>query len=196
MTTTNLNKQAPRQSGAEMTRANIVSVARRLFSEASYRAVSVRAIAKEAQIDPALVIRYFGSKEGLFIEALAITDFCDSALDGPLEGMGYRIVHGMMSGDMSSKFSAYVSLMQASESELIRSRLREVIRTGFVARLSQRLSGNDTELRAHLISAQIGGLINSLAVIQHEALLSASVGTLVEYYGSAIQLLIDGSRAA
>lgn len=182
---------APRLGGADATKAAIVEAARRLFSIAGYRSTSVRAIAKEARIDPALIIRYFGSKEDLFLEALAIGDFSEIALAGPLEGMGSRIVLEMISGDIQNKLSAYVSLMQASDSEAIRCRLRDVVRTGFVTRLAQRLTGKDTELRAYLISAQIGGLINSLAVIQHEALLAAPIESIARHYGAAIQLLID-----
>ncbi|WP_182910097.1 TetR/AcrR family transcriptional regulator [Burkholderia pseudomallei] len=184
-----------RLSGADATKAAIVDAARRLFSIAGYRSTSVRAIAKEARIDPALIIRYFGSKEDLFLEALAISDFCEIALAGPLEGMGSRIVLEMISGDIQNKLGAYVSLMQASDSEAIRFRLRDIVRTGFVTRLAQRLTGKDAELRAHLISAQIGGLINSMAVIQHEVLLTTPVEIVARYYGAAIQLLIDGGSS-
>ncbi|NRE31734.1 TetR/AcrR family transcriptional regulator [Burkholderia pseudomallei] len=196
MTKNPATQPAARLSGADATKAAIVEAARRLFSIAGYRSTSVRAIAKEARIDPALVIRYFGSKEDLFLEALAIGDFSEIALAGPLEGMGSRVVLEMISGDIQSKLSAYVSLMQASDIEAIRSRLRDVVRTGFVTRLAQRLTGKDTELRAYLIAAQIGGLINSLAVIQHEVLLGAPVETIARHYGAAIQLLIDDDSSS
>lgn len=195
MTKNLATQSAARLGGSDATKGAIVKAARRLFSIAGYRSTSVRAIAKEARIDPALVIRYFGSKEDLFLEALAIDDFSEVALAGPLEGMGNRIVLEMISGDIQGKLNAYVSLMQASDSEAIRSRLQEVVRTGFVTRLAQRLTGEDGELRAYLISAQIGGLINSLAVIQHEVLLAAPVETIARHYGAAIQLLIDGDSS-
>ena len=144
-------------SGADTTKALILDVARKLFSSTGYRATSLRAIAKEVGVDPALLIRYFGSKEELFLEALAISDFCEKALTGSLDGMGYRIVLELISGDIKNKMSSYVSLVQASDSETIRTRLQDVVRTRFVEKLAQRLPGQDAELRAHLISAQTGG---------------------------------------
>jgi hypothetical protein len=107
--------------------------------------------------------------------------------------MGHRIVLEMISGDIKHKMSAYVSLVHASDSDTIRTRLQEVVRTRFIETLAQRLSGQDAELRAHLISAQMGGLINSLAVIQHEMLLVTPNDIIARHYGAAIQLLIDGT---
>ncbi len=47
----------------------IARVAGRLFAERGFTATSVRAIAAGAGVDPALVIRHFGSKEALFAVA-------------------------------------------------------------------------------------------------------------------------------
>src|SRR4051812_7837944 len=57
----------PRKS--DRTRSAILDAARRQFAERGYDATTVRDIAAEADIDPALVIRYFGSKDDLFVLA-------------------------------------------------------------------------------------------------------------------------------
>ena len=51
---------------SERTRAKIEAAARALFEERGYDQTTVREIAADAQIDPAMIIRYFGSKEELF----------------------------------------------------------------------------------------------------------------------------------
>ena len=51
---------------SERTRAAIEAAARRLFAELGFDRTTVREIAAAAEIDPALVIRYFGSKDDLF----------------------------------------------------------------------------------------------------------------------------------
>ena len=56
------------QSKSSRTRASILAAARKLFSRYGYEGASVRDIAADAGVDPALVIRYFGSKDGLFAE--------------------------------------------------------------------------------------------------------------------------------
>src|SRR4051794_28229234 len=55
----------PRQRSSD-TKARILAAAQRLFAAEGYERTTVRAIAAAAAADPALVVRYFGSKEGLF----------------------------------------------------------------------------------------------------------------------------------
>jgi AcrR family transcriptional regulator len=58
---------APRRS--DSTRANILAAARERFASDGYERATIRAIASDAGIDPAMVIRYFGNKEKLFAAA-------------------------------------------------------------------------------------------------------------------------------
>ncbi|MFF3564392.1 TetR family transcriptional regulator [Streptomyces sp. NPDC002574] len=57
----------PRRSDA--TRAAILAAARDRFAADGYERATIRAIAKDASIDPSMVMRYFGNKEGLFAAA-------------------------------------------------------------------------------------------------------------------------------
>ncbi|MEU7582233.1 TetR family transcriptional regulator [Streptomyces sp. NPDC041068] len=67
----------PRRSDA--TRAGILAAARERFAADGYERATIRAIAKDARIDPSMVMRYYGSKEGLFAAAttvdLRLSDF-------------------------------------------------------------------------------------------------------------------------
>lgn len=60
-----------RRPGASTTRAALIEAARRRFAESGYDATTIRAIASDAGVDPALAIHYFGTKRELFREALA-----------------------------------------------------------------------------------------------------------------------------
>src|ERR1044071_3794931 len=55
----------------QRTRAAILKAAQELFAELGYERTTVRDVAARASIDPAMVMRYFGSKEGLFARASA-----------------------------------------------------------------------------------------------------------------------------
>lgn len=57
-----------REPGQHSARDAILDAARTLFAERGYRAVTVRDIAAAASCSPALVIKHFGSKEGLFAQ--------------------------------------------------------------------------------------------------------------------------------
>ncbi|MGF1647630.1 MAG: TetR/AcrR family transcriptional regulator [Kineosporiaceae bacterium] len=60
----------PRRRDAFATREAILAVAVAAFAERGYRAVTVRDVAGAAGVDPALVVRYFGSKAALFAEGV------------------------------------------------------------------------------------------------------------------------------
>ncbi|MFP3988677.1 TetR family transcriptional regulator [Streptomyces sp. E11-3] len=61
---------APRRSDA--TRAAILDAARERFAADGYERATIRAIARDAEIDPSMVMRYYGNKEGLFAAASEI----------------------------------------------------------------------------------------------------------------------------
>ncbi|MET9430365.1 MULTISPECIES: TetR family transcriptional regulator [unclassified Streptomyces] len=69
---------APRRSDA--TRAAILDAARERFATDGYERATIRAIARDAGIDPSMVMRYYGNKEGLFAAA------CDVDLRIPQVG--------------------------------------------------------------------------------------------------------------
>lgn len=58
---------------ASQTRADILSAARRRFGSEGYERTTLRAVAADVRVDPALVIRYFGSKQDLFAAAVDFT---------------------------------------------------------------------------------------------------------------------------
>ncbi|WP_063774786.1 TetR family transcriptional regulator [Kitasatospora azatica] len=67
-----MNKSRGRPPGNPPTKARITAVARELFLRDGYRGTTLRAVAAAAQVDPALISYHFGSKQGLFGEALQV----------------------------------------------------------------------------------------------------------------------------
>ncbi|MER5404486.1 TetR family transcriptional regulator [Streptomyces sp. NPDC002769] len=61
---------SPRRS--DTTRTAILTAARERFAADGYERATIRAIAKDARIDPSMVMRYYGSKEGLFAAVLDV----------------------------------------------------------------------------------------------------------------------------
>jgi len=58
---------------SEATRRAILDAARAIFASRGYEQATIRAIASEAGIDASMVMRYFGSKAGLFAAAASVT---------------------------------------------------------------------------------------------------------------------------
>lgn len=57
---------------AEATKERLVLAARKMFSEQGFDGTTVREIAAHAEVNPALINRYFGGKDQLFAEAVSI----------------------------------------------------------------------------------------------------------------------------
>ncbi|KUN29035.1 TetR family transcriptional regulator [Streptomyces antibioticus] len=62
----------PRPRRSDATRDAILVAARERFATDGYERATIRAIAKDANIDPSMVMRYYGNKEGLFAAAVAV----------------------------------------------------------------------------------------------------------------------------
>ena len=91
--------RAGRRAGASGTRDAIAAAARELFASVGYRRATIRAVASRAGVDPALVMHFYGSKEGLFRAATALPfdpasmveellSVDRAALGGAMEGAG------------------------------------------------------------------------------------------------------------
>jgi AcrR family transcriptional regulator len=61
-----------RRPGDEDTRERILTSARRLFAQQGYERASMRVIARGAEVDPSLIVHYFGSKQALLEECLQL----------------------------------------------------------------------------------------------------------------------------
>ena len=69
---------------SEATRRAILDAARGIFASHGYAQTTIRAVAAEAGIDASMVMRYFGSKAGLFAAAASV----ESSASGPRLGPG------------------------------------------------------------------------------------------------------------
>ncbi|MGA5565553.1 TetR family transcriptional regulator [Streptomyces platensis] len=80
----------PRRSDA--TRAAILAAARDRFAADGYERATIRAIARDAAIDPSMVMRYYGNKAGLFAAASEIEVHAPDLTHYPREEAGARLV--------------------------------------------------------------------------------------------------------
>src|SRR3954470_8858688 len=79
------------------TKAAILAAARTRFAAEGYSSASVRAIARDVGVDAALVVRYFGSKPGLFAAATDVDLRIPDLTDAPADEHGRRLVEHFLS---------------------------------------------------------------------------------------------------
>jgi AcrR family transcriptional regulator len=175
--------------GRVSTRATIGDAATLLFAERGYAGTSVRDIASAAGVDPALVIRYFGSKEQLFLETMRLDLEHNPLAEGPIETLGVRFLESLLDSNEVTR-GAFLALLRASDGGERGSALREAHESAFVAPLLARLEGPDAELRARLAASLVGGLLYTLWVVGDDVLASADRAELVRTYGALLQRLI------
>lgn len=80
----------PRRSAA--TRAAILAAARDRFAADGYERATIRSIARDADIDPSMVMRYYGNKAGLFAAASEIEVHAPDLTHVPRDEAGARLV--------------------------------------------------------------------------------------------------------
>ncbi|WP_231569477.1 TetR family transcriptional regulator [Prescottella defluvii] len=181
-------------TGTTNNRAAVHAAAAELFAEQGYAATGVRDIARQAGVDPALVIRYFGSKEKLFVRTMTMSDAFVDLVEGPLDGLGRALVDFVVRRTRPQQTresnAIYAALVRASDRPAVREHLQEAIEQMLIAPLVPRLDGDDAELRAHLLAAQLSGLMTALYVVESPWLLAAPIDAIVERYGDALQALI------
>jgi AcrR family transcriptional regulator len=179
-----------RAARAAKTAESILRCATRRFWRDGYAATTVRAVAQDAGVDPALVIRYFGSKEELFLRALPVEEFWRDVLSGPVDSLGTRLVDHLLDQASSRMLSLHATLIRASDRPAVRRRLFEIVDGYFIDGLKDRLPGPNPELRAHVIAAQVGGLLQSLSI--SDALLADyEHAAVVSVFGRAIQAVVE-----
>ncbi|HEX2543158.1 MAG TPA: TetR family transcriptional regulator [Caldimonas sp.] len=148
---------APRRSDA--TKAAILAAAREQFAAVGYQGATIRAIAAAAGIDPAMVMRYFGNKEGLFAQAAEFDLRLPDLADVPKREIGAALVrHFLQRWEGDETLMALLRAAVTNESAA--ARLQSIFATQ-MAPLVGRLSGEPraaAAARAGLIATQILGL--------------------------------------
>ncbi|MGX7680989.1 TetR/AcrR family transcriptional regulator [Jatrophihabitans sp. DSM 45814] len=190
-TSTQTGANINHESAGESTRDAIARVAKEMFADNGFAGTSLRSVARRVGVDPALVIRYFGSKEELFLDTLMPYETFESAIRGPIDEMGIRLVKFVADpAARVRRLGTHAALITAANADDVRDRLRRGTMENVVEPVLRRLKGKNRVLRAHLVAAQLAGLLDVLGVIRDETLLDADVDQLAEIYGKSLQALI------
>jgi len=171
----------------------ILQAASQLFKDNGYQDVTLRHIADNAGVKASIIIRHFGSKESLFLRTLHHGSSKEDLIKGPIDGLGERIVAGLLkSSSQQDPTSQKMSvLLKAITNEQLKFEMLNMSHDHLIKPLVLLMEGDDKELRASLISAQIIGLMLYISVLDDPLLLEKSKHKLIKRYGSAIQDLLD-----
>ncbi|MCX5068411.1 TetR family transcriptional regulator [Micromonospora lupini] len=180
----------PRRSDA--TRAAILRAARERFAADGYERATIRAIAADARIDPSMVMRYYGSKEGLFAAAaefdLRLPDLA-AVSPGQLGEVLVRHFLTRWEGD-----ETLVALLRAASTNPgATERMRGIFADQLTAAVAA--FGSDPTLtarRAGLIASQILGLAFTRYIVRLPPMVDMAPEELVSWIAPTLQRYLTG----
>ncbi len=169
-----------RRPGPSGTREAIRDAAARQFAELGYDRASMRSIARDAEVDPALVAHFFGTKHELFVDVVELpfdpADVVPALFAGAREELGRRLADFILAAlAVPEARRRIVGLVRAAASEPEAAKMvRELLSRELFARIVEQLGVEDAELRANLVGSQIVGLVMARHVVGLEPLASLS----------------------
>lgn len=176
----------------------ILSAARDEFAKHGWAGTTMRAVARAADVDPALVYHYFGSKEALLDAA---TNPPQRWLDGvastwatPVHQLGAALLRLMLGAWADEEIGPVLRavLLTAAHDEATREKLRRVVEGSLMGVSQLGVDDKDRLVRSGLISSQIMGLAMMRFVWKIEPVGSMTDDQLVDAIAPNLQHYIQG----
>jgi AcrR family transcriptional regulator len=174
---------------ADQTKAVILAAARERFAESGYEAATIRAIAADANIDPSMVMRYFGNKDQLFAAAAEFDlRFPDLA----------TIERSKLGTALASHFlerwegdDALIVLLRSSTTNAEAAQRMAGIFAGQLLPALAKLAPEAPARRAGLIATQVLGMALCRFVLRLPPIVEMSRDELVAWLGPTLQRYVD-----
>lgn len=177
----------------ERTRARILSAAQDAFAKKGYAAANIREIAAEAGITGALVLRYFGSKEELFAEAVAATFDLGQVFEGvPPEKLAGGFAAPLFGKQTEADLLGM--LLRAAVDPAINPLARKLARERMFKPMKALLGGKDAERRAAIVLSVVTGLWLYRFLLPLEPLAGQADAETVAEVTALLDRLITGKR--
>ncbi|SHN47325.1 TetR family transcriptional regulator [Cryptosporangium aurantiacum] len=174
-----------RRPGSPNTREAVLTAARAAFAEHGYRKATIRSIARDAGVDPSLVIQFFTSKEGLFRASLELLIGSPeevaarfAAADGTLGRRLATFYFGLWERPDTRPALTAMALSAASEDEARRA-VRGLMARHFVGVIGREIGVEQASRRVPLAATQMLGMAFLRYVVPTDPMASMPVDDVV-----------------
>ncbi|TKK86748.1 TetR/AcrR family transcriptional regulator [Herbidospora galbida] len=186
-----------RRPGTPQTKEAILDAAIASFVESGYAATTIRGVARAADVDPALVMHFFGSKDGLFDAALRgampVRELA-VALSGDVSSLGARLTRRYLevweSPETGPRIRAIVGSIASTPAAA--QIMRDFMSGELATPLAKSLPGDQPERRAILAAAQLMGMAFARYLLAVEPMASMTTDELVISVGPSVQRYLTG----
>lgn len=178
------------QFRSSATKLRILNAARRQFAEDGYERTTIRSVAVKSDIDPSMVMRYFGSKEGLFAAAATFNLHLPDLTTVPVRQRGERLAQNFVDlwGRELAEGGLPILLRTAATNDRAAGRILKIFREQVLPTVAA-VAPDAAAKRAALIASQFLGIaycryvvrIPELAKLDDEIIVSALGKTIQRY---------------
>jgi AcrR family transcriptional regulator len=181
---------ARRPRNPDATRADLLAAARTHFATHGYERTTMRAVAADVGVDPALAIRYFGSKEGLFAAAAEFHVPLPDLTSVPPDALAALLLPRFFAVWEQDK--TFLALLRAAATNpTAAAKMREVFVTQVAPALSSGTQDHGTE-RAALLGAFVIGLATSRYILATPGIADMSHEDLARWTAPVIRQILAG----
>jgi AcrR family transcriptional regulator len=179
----------PRPSRAQQrldTQDRILAEARKLFAESGYDRTTIRAVAAAANVDPGLVMHYYGTKERLFAQ---VTQAEAPPLPG---GTAEQVAEQLLDRLRQSLTEEPIGSLAVLRSMLTHPEAAHEFRDASRAykdRISAAIPDNEADLRAAVVSAALIGVVLGRHLIKLDHLADADPQQIVDILRPCVRSL-------
>jgi AcrR family transcriptional regulator len=190
-----------RPPGATDSRAKILAAARATFAEVGYGEASLRAIARRAGVDPALVHHYFDGKAALFIEVLQLArDPADVVAEVDRQageaGQGRALAAAFLQlwepRRAEGPLPFVIAVQAVSASPEAAAGWREFLMERVWSRAGPHMDPAERPIRRAYVSALLFGVAWNRYLLRLEPFASAPVDELASWVGPALDQFLWG----
>lgn len=192
---TGTGRRGPRPGGTD-TKAQILAAATTVFTRDGYQRGSVRGVAREAGVDPALVRHYFASKSELFVEALRppidLTQQILRMSEGDPQLVGHRVMTFWVElWDDPVRGPRIIQLIRASlDHPDVAEFVRTLVVEGVVQRVAAAVGARNPPLAAAAAASLVYGLGLTRYAARIEPLASEPGDQLIARFGPILTRLL------
>lgn len=182
-------------SKSDRTRAQILAAAQLLFAERGYDGTTIRDIAARADIDPAMVIRYFHNKDELFARAASIDLSLPSLTVADPARIGETLIRHFLAIWEKPDNGMAVLLRSAASNEFAADKVREVFAKQVGPAIASAGNKATAARRAGLVSSQLLGLALCRYILKVPPVVALSPDEIVVHVGPVLQRYAAGDFA-
>ena len=179
-----------RQKYADQTKAAILESAQLLFATRGYTETGVRDIAAEANVNPALIARYFGSKIALFETALEASLDAEYFIDAGKENFGAIMAESFCLATKDQALAVPVLVLAAGDSAAREVALR-LMKKHIEQPLIEWFDSEDAAERSAQLLAIVTGFFTFRLMLPLEAMQGNTSPQMKQWLSSTLQQIID-----